>query len=933
LARLPLFACFFLSGAASLVAEVVWTRLLILGVGGTRPAVSLTLAGFMGGLALGSALAGPWADRVRRPMRLYAILELAIGACALLVPTALEWIGERHAAAYRAGLSPEALGAVRFGLSFACLALPAGLMGATFPVMLRAAAPSSERVGATTSLLYGVNTLGGVVGTLSAAFVLMPAFGIRASLWAAALCNGVAALIAWTLPTSASAPAPVPSEEAPGGRGSGMLLGAAAALGFASLAYEVLWSRILVLLLGGSVYAFAMMLAAFLCGIAAGGLIVARWADRWTRPARAVGLAQAATALLMFAWFAMMTIPFGLAVRIREAWPDSFWLYNLARFGLVLALLAAVTVPMGMSFPLLVRMAHRRFPRLGREAGGIYAANTAGAVAGALVGGLVLLPSLGLHGAICALAGLSLLLGLGFWLSELSTWRGRAGAAVAAAALTAAVAAAFPTPDASLLHSGVFLHERPGGEAASERLLGEWSGLNAEVAVVQMGDERVLRINGKADAGTGDERTQFLLGHLPMLLHPAPRSVLVVGFGVGGSLAAVTTYPEPGRIVCVEIEPAVVEAGRRFFAERYRRPLEDPRVRLVVEDARLFCRASDETFDVIISEPSNPWLTGVSNLFTLEFFRMLRERLAPGGIVCIWLPLHELVASEARAAYRTAQEVFADLTVWETGQMDVLMIARRDGPLRVPYDRWARELGENPRLRSDLERVALKGWRDLAERALIDERRLKPYVQGAPINTDDRPLLEFEIPRRPRPSGRGDEVLLSLMDLYRTIPAGEAHLLLPFEPYGAPGRPEHFGAVELDVRRGGRPPDVHFAGLARVFTRFQVPDTPEVFLLDVSAYVIRGSGAGVPFEIRAYRLPPGDPLRPPEAAEGVGPAVVSGHEALEGIFPASRGVIAMASWQCPEKETAFELRWGPVSEVPPIDWIARLEIECRHEEP
>lgn len=911
--RLGLLVCFFLSGTAALIYEVLWTRMLVLIVGGTRPAVSTALAAFMAGLAAGSAFAGRRVDASARPLRLYAWLEAGIAIFGAASPWIFEAIERLEAPA------------VRFGLSFLALAAPAALMGATFPAMLRIAAGSPEHVGRTVARLYAINTFGGVAGCLGAGFLLIPAFGMTVSGFIAACLNGFVAFVCLNSeePPRASAP-----DTAPAGSAKG-LPAIAAAVGFLSLGFEVVWTRILVMLLGGSVYAFSLMLAAFLTGIAVGGFLVSFRADRWKDLARVVGAAQLAVALLTFAWMSLLAFPFTWVAGLRESVGDSFVVFSAARFALTFAILAAVTVPMGMTLPLLVKMAHRRFPDLGREAGGLYAANTLGAVAGSLAVGLAVLPAAGMHKTLVGLSAGCALLAAVVWFPR---------RLLAAAAFAVAFAGLLvPTMNPALLNSGAFAYSkriRQAGMAAylaPRKTLFFREGVNATVAVSEdLQGRRSLQINGKTDGGITDDETLLMTGYLPMLMHPAPERVLVIGYGVGGSLGAVTTFADPKRIVCVEIEPAVLEAAH-FFAEHYHRPLADPRVTAVVADARRYCRSTVEKFDLIISEPSNPWLTGVSNLFTVEFFRSLRERLAPGGMMCVWVPFYHMDPDDVRLVLRTVREAFPSVTLWEATRSDGLLIAPAEGSLTVPFARVRAVLKENGRFQEDLKRMpALKGT-DLLERILADAGGVKEFAGSGALNTDDHPILEFGAARH-GPSGNfSGSVYAALADYYTGRRAEDPfHVELAVER--ATGEPAgRFDYLDLDCRPGGRDPQVVFYGLNRRFIEKLLPTGDGVDVIGGSIRVLRMTWDSVPAEVRAFQASqePGNTIDSAALEMGVAdPRVltIGGHEAVWGA--AARHAVLV--WRCDNNGLKYEAVVGPLDREPREGDVRGLNLQCIH---
>lgn len=934
-----LLYCFLLSGAAALIYEVLWTRSLVLVVGGTRTATTMVLAAFMVGLALGSALAGPYVDRIRRPLRFYALLEIGIAALGLAMPWLLEAVGDWHAAAYRTSPGALSLGLIRFGLSALCVMVPAALMGATFPAMLRSAARSPESVGRSVSAIYAVNTAGGVLGCLLAAFVLIPELGLRATGYAAVLLNLVVAAVTWTY----AEPAGTAETRADGGERAPLWpLGAAAVVGFTSLAYEVAWTRVLTLILGTTVYAFSIMLASFLTGIAVGAAVARRFTGRPARVTAAAGIAQAAVSVLTLLWVWGIAVPFELMGRMREELGDSFLGFSAARFLLAFALLSTVTVPMGMTLPLLIATAHRRFPRLGRDGGAVYAANTIGAVGGVLAAGLWLLPRLGVHFTLVTLAAVNAAVGAAFLAAATSTARSRLGLAATGTACVLAGFLAIPRVDPRLLNTGVYQYSDSiaavGFDAyvESTELLFYEEGVNASVAVTRREGILTLQTNGKTDGGVLDDPTQLMLGYAPMLLHEHPRSVLVIGYGLGASLGAAMTFPAE-RLVCVEIEPAVLRAARLFEDHYGRRPTADPRVEVVLEDARLFCRATDETFDVVISQPSNPWHVGVSNLFTVEFFEMLKARTAPGGVVCIWVPLYGMTPDHTRMVFRTVQQVFPHATMWQSSPQNAMLLARRDGPLTVPLPTVLDAFAANATMRSDLRRIGIHDAQALIGQILIDAAHLERFSKDAPLNTDDRPLLEFLVPR----SEGGDE---SNLDVNRAIlrfykdEQRAPHLQLEYRPFARPGDASRLDGVGLHCRPNGRSPKIRFYGMTRMYSEYDDPGSGDTLLGQNTVETVEIDADGADLILRSERRDAAAKIdlwgiMTSYGAAGPESFRVGGHDGLVSRARNDDGWYAILVWHCPATQRVNVAAYGPTKGRFEEADAAALELRCLHPGP
>jgi spermidine synthase len=782
---LPLLVA--LSGAAALVYESLWLRSFGLIFGGTTSAVAMVLAVFMGGLAIGSALAARRA--VADPLLAYARLELSIGVAALLTLPLLRALPWAYGALVaRSGLT-GALEHAGIALIAALVLLPATiLLGATVPLAVEFLSRAGREVHAGFGRLYLLNTLGGAVGVALAPFVLVPALGVQATLVVAAAVSlfvgGVA--LRFSRETGAVPPASVDSRsasdakamDAPAGPALGLVL--AFASGAATFGVEVLWTRSYALVIGSSVYAFSLVLLAVLLGIVAGSAIYGVRRSHILHPARLTGLlfVLAGVAVLAGQW-AIGRLPIVSLVAL-ELLPVSFEFHQLTYLALCLATLLPVTVILGLTFPLLLHLSARAHEGPQRAAGRLYAWNTAGAIAGALAADLVLVPRLGVQPPYLVFA--ALLVGGGVWaLAAAARLGGLVGPAVCAAICAAAVwlAPRYAPWDPVVMTSGVhrygleWIHrlDKPGRLGAWLReqrtLLFYREGREAVVAVSEAkgSARRFLSVNGKTDAGSGTEDvvTQKFIAHVPMLLHPGPRRVLVIGWGAGATAAAAAAHPIE-RLECVEIEPATWDAAR-FFPE-FHDPLEhDPRFGIVFRDGRNHLLRSGQAFDLIISEPSNPWITGVSNLFTREFLETARARLAPGGLFAQWFHYYNLDPADLKVEIQTFLAVFAHASLWlvppvgpddgiKSLSADMLLVGGRE-PQRIDWPRLERAFADaalGPELRSTLVMQDPLGlaatWtmgRPELERFAEDRRA---FPRGTPLNTDDQPYLEFVAPRR-----------------------------------------------------------------------------------------------------------------------------------------------------------------------------------------
>ncbi|HYT04608.1 MAG TPA: fused MFS/spermidine synthase [Gemmatimonadales bacterium] len=767
---------FFLSGATGLVYELLWVRVLYQAFGSTIQSVTTVVAAYMGGLGLGAWLLGRRADRHPRPAALYGLLEIAVGAFGLISPLVL---GLAHRAYLGAAgalqLGGPASVALRFGLAALVLLVPTTLMGGTLPVLTRAfmGADRSE-LKRSVGLLYGLNTLGAVAGTALAGFFLIEHVGIRASLWGTAAVNlalgaGALVLARPIAPVPQPADGPVAATPGPGQPYLRHLALALLALtAFASLLDEIAWTRVLVMVVGGSTYAFTLVLLVFLLGIGLGsGLVARRGAARPATAADAAlaqGIAGAGAALLL---------PFFAALPLYVV-----GVFGHAEFGAGVRLLllgvavgAVVLIPavgMGLSFPLLTDLAAPRDAARAADVGSAYAVNTLGSIAGAVLTGFVLVVALGtettlrigllINGvAALALAGLAAR-GVAEGSAEHRALRLRVLGAGALASVALGVAFGAPGWSPGLIDLGPTIYAREPMSAAARqaffahrgaRQLAFREGRNATVSVWETLSGRTLRVNGKVDASDqADMNTEIMLGLAPAAARPDAATALVIGFGSGVTARVLADVPGMRRVRAVEIEPAVLELSR-YFAGVNDTVLRRPTVSVVVDDARSALQLERDRFDVIVSEPSNPWVAGVATLYTPEFFHIVRARLADDGVFGQWIQLYQLPLSVVAGIVRNLREVFPHVEVWFSTNVDLIVLAS-DRPLR--YDRrWLDRLfapGTGVAVLSG-EWLGIDSVGDhFGRRLLGDAGAARLGARGALVHRDDRPELEFVAARR-----------------------------------------------------------------------------------------------------------------------------------------------------------------------------------------
>jgi spermidine synthase len=767
------YAC---SGLAGLVYEIAWTRLLTLHLGHTTAAVSTVTAAFMGGLGLGGALGGRIASRLsrRQALRSYALLELLVAAAALSIAAGLTGLTPLFAWAYGEDGSDPIFSIARIAWTFALLLVPGVALGATFPMAVRVAVSSPTRPGGPAGRLYGANTAGAAVGALMAGFFLIPILGITGTtltgMAASALSIALALSIARRdIDDVAEAATPTPPVKRRDGRQSRpkkstsavtddsrdtdsrryQLAAIVLALtGFATFVYEVVWTRVLAMVVGPSIYAFAATLTSFITSLAFGSFVGAWLAERSHRPAIALAftlIATAAAACVSVALVGNPLLEIGPAAAQRTAGLAGVALPHLA---VAFCLTLPIALGLGIAFPLSLELAGSR-DAIPARLGVLYAVNTIASVAGALAAGFVAIPTWGLRTSLL-IATTSLLIGA-TTLVVRGSFAGRPRI-IALLPLTALAVwmATSPRWDRDWLASGGYLYTRfvPAGidhraALTAGTLLYYREGAAGSVSVKELTGYRSLSIDGKVDASTArDMLTQKLLAHLPLLLHPNPQHVGIVGLGSGVTVASALVHPVAS-VDVIEISPEVVEASA-YFTHVNRHALDDRRTRLVRGDGRTHLSLTSRRYDVVISEPSNPWMAGVAALFTQEFFTTVRGRLAPEGIFCQWAHTYDVSDANLRSIVATFRTVFPDATMWLAGDGDLLLVGSTS-PLEARLENipiaWQR-----PGVGEDLRTVGMRESFALLSLFAGGPNEMSRYGNGATTQRDDRMALEFSGP-------------------------------------------------------------------------------------------------------------------------------------------------------------------------------------------
>jgi spermidine synthase len=797
--RSAFYLLFIASGFAGLIYESIWTHYLKLFLGHAAYAQSLVLVVFMGGMAAGAAGCARLSERLRNPLLGYAIVEAAIGALALAFHPLFVGVTDWSYAALLPALGSEwTVLAAKLAVSCLLILPQSILLGATFPLMsagLARAHPAAQ--GESIAMLYFSNSLGAAAGVLASGFVLIAWVGLPGTLRTAGVLNFALAMAVWLLARPARHSALRATGEA---SGQGLLLFIAFFTGLASFVYEIVWIRMLSLVLGASTHSFELMLSTFILGLALGGLAVRRQVDTSRSPERLLGWVQVAMGL-----FALATLPlYNWTFDVMEALmrglartDTGYFFFNLSGQAVAALVMLPATFCAGMTLPLITG-AMLRGGAGERAIGQVYAANTLGAIAGVLLAVHIGLPLLGIKGALLLGCAIDITLGLlllGFFASRASL--ARAGSASSAALLLVVLAVQL---DVNKMTAGVFRH----GELESSRdarVLFQKDGKTATVHLAKYDETLSLRTNGKSDGsinmeGAGvrgtDEITMVLTGALPLALKPDARSAAVIGIGTGLTTHTLLQSLAIEQVDTVEIEAAMAEAARGFMP-RNSSAFADPRGTIRIDDAKTYFSSARRRYDIIVSEPSNPWVSGVSSLFTREFYRRIRAHLNPDGVLVQWIQLYEMDASLVATILRALGEEFATYAVYAASDHDLLVVA---GERAVPAEPQA-AVFEHPGLAKELWTIHTFSAGDFDARYIGSRAAVEPLFAsyGMPANSDYAPVLDLNAARHRFTEKNASDIVALLNE---TVPVLEL----------------------LERSRSRRPPNPLYKG-AYAFERFE----------------------------------------------------------------------------------------------------------------
>jgi spermidine synthase len=784
-----IYLMFFLSGAAALIYEVIWVRSLSLIFGGTHLAVTSVLSVFMGGLALGSYFLGRRVDALKRPLQFYGILELAIALSAGAFMVLMKVYPSIYIILAGGGdASKLYLTVIRVLFAFLALIVPTTLMGGTLPVLVRFVSGRFGKVDTKLSLLYGFNTLGAVIGTASAAFVLLRLYSVSTAFHTAIILNVIIGVVCVVLQHTVRAIIPIPNAEAVKEGGAApepsvepdaertdmmnpfslrlVLLGIGVS-GFCALGYEVLWTRILTLTVGTSVYGFSVMLIAFLTGIAVGsksyGLFrrMFRLGEKGLPPiVIGFGIIQfiiGISALIVTLHIRDLPVH---STQLRYFYSSlGLDIFNARQWANLTLAFSYMMVPaffMGLAFPFAgaVNAWHRK--KVGHAVGDVLAYNTLGAILGSAISGYVLIFVFGIERSLQLLT----VINMGFGLLVMFSIRNIKIVNWSITCLTIG-SLLFLAIDTNALRMwdmrffAIFQNNQPEAydtpykkrdAIENTKVLFYHEGIDSTISSIKVkgGNQGVL-VNGKtvASASLGDRQCQLTLGHLPMLLHKDPRKVLVIGLGTGMTLGAVSIHPEVEELIAAEIEPNVRGATRTF--EKYNNHvLDNPKLKIVFNDGRNYLLTTRREFDVITADPIHPWTQGSGYLYTAEYFKIASEHLAPGGIMGQWLPIYELSVDDLKSVLITFSQSFKYTMTWLTAH-DAELVGS-NSPIIIDEEELQRRISYPPVLK-DLKPVMMGSADAFLSYFLMATDQAKTFSKGGIINTDDNLYLEYSTPQ------------------------------------------------------------------------------------------------------------------------------------------------------------------------------------------
>ena len=734
-------AIFFVSGSSALIFETLWFHQAGIAFGNSIWASSLVLSGFMAGLALGNALAAKRGDRLGPPMRAYAVLEVCIGIAGVALVYALPDIGVAFAPLANALADyPSLLNPARFLIAFVLLAIPSTAMGITLPILTKALVSYDNNFGRVLGRLYGWNTLGAVLGVVVSETILVAAIGIRGTALAAGalnLCAAAAAIVLFTrMPQR-----PLEAQTAPRAtrlRTQGWVWLAAASLsGFALLALEIIWFRFLSLYFATTTLAFALMLAVVLSGIALGGLVASKWLRRHPgayRFSATVAFAGGILCLLSY-WASPLFID--QVISAKDIVTEAKLLY------IGLPLMFPVSFISGIFFVLIGAGLRHELHSEAETTGTLTLANTVGAALGSLVGGFMLLPSVGMEKSLLAVAVIYCVVGLVLLLSAGSDFYRRvafAGMAVFATSLWF-----FPYGDMEKIHlhypAKLYLSSDEGiVKETREGLVETVIYIERQMLGEPLSYSMITNSSSMSGTAVSSRRYMKLYAYFPVAIHPHLENCLLISYGVGNTAKAMTDTRDIKSIDVVDISRDVLAMNSIVYPDKSELPLNDPRVHVHVEDGRYYLQTTEKHFDLITGEPPPPRLAGVVNLYTKEYFQLIYDRLADGGLTTYWLPLHDLTEISTKAILRSFCDVFKDCSLWHGMGLSLMMVGTKNAHGPVSAQHFVRQWGD-PKVLAEMKKLGFERPEQLGALFIGDAKYINDLIGNGRALVDNYPKV------------------------------------------------------------------------------------------------------------------------------------------------------------------------------------------------
>jgi spermidine synthase len=769
---LAVIILFFGSGASSLIYQVIWLRMLALIFGSTTFATATVLGVFMGGLALGAFVAGRYADRLARPLLWYGILEAIIGLWALAVPLFFSAAEPLYAAAFQwLHLSVLPFSALRLLMAAVILLVPTACMGATLPLLARFITTNLSVVGKRVGTLYSFNTLGAVFGAICGGFALLPSLGLQKTIFIAAGINLALSAIVALLSRGQEkgglrklSPA-IPRQKSDLSRQLKVVLLCFGVSGAIAMIYEVAFTRALLMVIGSTTYAFTVMLSTFLIGLALGSLWTSRFADRLQCPVLAFSVVQLMIGIVGFGSLKLFNLLPWWNLTLATSLSSQSDIGMGIRYLLAGLILLPLTLCLGAAFPIVVRASTHHLEEVGRSVSDVYSVNTIGAIIGSLAAGFVLVPNFGTETTlVVCCAGNGILAALLLW-----TVKDVKRSTRILAYMVAFLTVLYPMKAPVVWDHNLLAHAQAERRKLSMNQSLRFPSMYALVKALEKGSKVVfwkdgasstvsvikytygtqsnhsLVTNGHVDGSdSADMPIQSLLAGYPLLIKPEMKTVCLIGWGTGVSAGVITRFPVES-ITAVELEPAVID-GSKFFHHINHAPEKDQRLTLEFNDGRNFLMATKAKFDLIVSEPSNPWQSGVCNLFTKEYFQICHNRLNKGGVLSIWLQTVEVPPENILGVVRAFNDEFQHSIIMRVTAGNIILLGS-DEPLLLNPQKIDAALRSDRKVAAELGLVGITSSADLIANLALDEASTRKFgLPGVP-NVDDTNKLEYEVAR------------------------------------------------------------------------------------------------------------------------------------------------------------------------------------------